>query len=110
MRTKKCLFVMLSLVILFCFSLSGYDNCAASVENKIKAGEFVIEPPTLIALGFEWYVKGDANHNAIINVSYRKKRGRRMERCPAPSQAQRRKDYNSSLQLCHSQQICRKHS
>ena len=25
------------------------------------------------ALGFEWYIEGDDNHNAIVKVSYRKK-------------------------------------
>ncbi len=71
MRTGKCLFRAILCVIAFLFSLSVYGNCAASVEKKIKPGEFVIEPPTLIALGFEWYVDGDVNHNAVVNVSYR---------------------------------------
>ncbi len=42
-------------------------------ENKVKPGEFVIEPPTLICLGFEWYIEGDDNHNATVEVRYRKK-------------------------------------
>ncbi len=41
--------------------------------NKVEPGRFVIEPPTLIALGFEWYIDGDDNHNATVNISYRKK-------------------------------------
>jgi len=32
-----------------------------------------VEPPTLIALGFEWYIEGDANRNASVAVFYRKK-------------------------------------
>ena len=36
------------------------------------AGEFVIEPPTLINLGFEWFIDGDANRSATVDVSYRK--------------------------------------
>ena len=39
-------------------------------------GELVIEPPTLINLGFEWFIQGDDNRNASVAVSYRKK-GRR---------------------------------
>ena len=38
----------------------------------ITAGEFVIDPPTLINLGFEWLVEGDANRTASVEVSYRK--------------------------------------
>lgn len=41
--------------------------------NEIKPGKFVIEPPTLVSLGFEWYVDGDDNRNATVDVSYRKK-------------------------------------
>ena len=38
----------------------------------ITAGEFVVEPPTLINLGFEWFIDGDDNRNASVDVSYRK--------------------------------------
>jgi hypothetical protein len=38
----------------------------------ITAGEFIVEPPTLINLGFEWFVDGDDNRNATVEVSYRK--------------------------------------
>ncbi|MBN2318750.1 MAG: hypothetical protein JXR49_06725 [Acidobacteria bacterium] len=41
-------------------------------EHKIYSKEFVIEPPTLISLGFEWYVAGDDNRNAVVSVRYRK--------------------------------------
>ena len=34
-------------------------------------GELVIEPPTLINLGFEWFIQGDDNRNAAVQVSYR---------------------------------------
>ena len=36
------------------------------------AGELLIEPPTLINLGFEWFIQGDANRNATVAVSFRK--------------------------------------
>jgi len=45
-------------------------------ENEVKPGEFVIESPTLISLGFEWYIEGDDNHNATVEVGYRKKGNR----------------------------------
>jgi len=35
------------------------------------AGEVFVEPPTLIAVGVEWYVDGDANRNASVDVAYR---------------------------------------
>ena len=42
-------------------------------ENSVKPGKFVVEPATLISLGFEWYIEGDDNHNATVEVRYRKK-------------------------------------
>src|ERR1044072_5608449 len=39
--------------------------------NAVTAGELVVEPPTLIALGFEWTIDGDDNRNAIVTVAYR---------------------------------------
>ena len=34
--------------------------------NASTAGELVVEPPTLINLGFEWFLEGDANRNAAV--------------------------------------------
>ena len=44
----------------------------AATSNGVTAGEFVIDPPTLINLGFEWLIAGDDNRNASVAVSYRK--------------------------------------
>src|SRR5213082_3490619 len=41
-------------------------------SNAVSPAEFVIDPPTLINLGFEWFIEGDANRNASVDVSYRK--------------------------------------
>lgn len=38
----------------------------------VTPGEFIVDPPTLINLGFEWLIDGDANRNAKVDVSYRK--------------------------------------
>jgi hypothetical protein len=38
----------------------------------VKAGAFVVEPPTLICLGFEWEIAGDSNRNASVEVVFRK--------------------------------------
>lgn len=37
------------------------------------AGEFTVEPPTLVSLGFEWRISGDDNRNAKVETFYRKK-------------------------------------
>ena len=42
--------------------------------NAAKAGVFVVEPPTLICLGFDWEISGDGNRNATVEVSYRASR------------------------------------
>jgi hypothetical protein len=34
------------------------------------SGEFVVEPPTLVSLGFEWRITGDRNRNAHVDVNY----------------------------------------
>jgi hypothetical protein len=45
---------------------------AAPGDANVTPGEFVIEHPTLINLGFEWHIDGDANRNASVDVSFRK--------------------------------------
>jgi hypothetical protein len=40
-------------------------------DNAVRAGQFVVEPPTLTCLGFEWALSGDDNRNATVDVSYR---------------------------------------
>ena len=46
---------------------------AAFAADRTTVRDFIIEPPTLISLGFEWRIDGDDNRNAIVSVSYRKK-------------------------------------
>src|SRR5258708_8532157 len=45
---------------------------AAVKEIRLKPGELVIDPPTLINLGFEWVIQGDDNRNAKVEVSDQK--------------------------------------
>jgi hypothetical protein len=45
---------------------------AQSAGNRTVVGELIVEPPTLINLGFEWLIEGDDNRNAAVAVSYRK--------------------------------------
>jgi hypothetical protein len=44
----------------------------AAGQDDVTAGEFLVDPPTLINLGFEWLIEGDVNRNASVAVSYRK--------------------------------------
>ena len=45
---------------------------ATDVENGTQVGKFVVEHPTLLNLGFEWQIQGDANRNATVVVQFRK--------------------------------------
>ena len=48
-------------------------GAAPADVNSVMAGDFLIDPPTLLNLGFEWFIQGDENRNAAVAVSYRKK-------------------------------------
>jgi len=52
--------------------LAGPLAAALAAQDLTRAGELTIEPPTLISLGFEWEIEGDANRNAQVQVSYRR--------------------------------------
>lgn len=54
---------------LVCFILVAL---AADPENCTHAGRFVVEHPTLLNLGFEWEIQGDANRNAAVAVRFRR--------------------------------------
>ncbi len=68
MRTRFALMVVLSSCLA---ALSSHAQSAAG--NGVRAGEFLVDPPTLINLGFEWFIEGDDNRNATVDVSYRRK-------------------------------------
>jgi hypothetical protein len=52
--------------------IACFTNPLAGADAVIP-GEFIVEPPTLIALGFEWQISGDDNRNAAVSVYYREK-------------------------------------
>lgn len=62
----------ISIITLFLFLA---NLCYAQEQNQLptQVGELTIEHPTLISLGFDWRISGDANVNATARVSYRKK-------------------------------------
>lgn len=43
----------------------------SQAQNAVRAGAFVVEPPTLLNLGFDWKIEGDDNRNASVQVAYR---------------------------------------
>ena len=43
----------------------------------------MVDPPTLVSLGFEWRISGDDNRNAHVDVTYRKKGEQRVAQRPA---------------------------
>src|ERR1700690_4200569 len=45
----------------------------AQTPRAATAGEFVVEPPTLVSLGFEWKISGDDNRDSRVDVTYRQK-------------------------------------
>jgi hypothetical protein len=60
----------------------------ASSQATTGPGEFIVEPPTLMSLGFEWKISGDDNRNCSVAVSYSGKassRGTRAFRSSASS-------------------------
>jgi hypothetical protein len=59
------LFLPLTLLALF-------PTVSWSQANSVP-GEFLIDPPTLVSLGFAWKITGDDNRNARVDVTYRKK-------------------------------------
>jgi hypothetical protein len=60
MITRKCCLLFL------------LPTATLAAENRTTPGELVVDPPTLINLGFEWRISGDDNRNASVEVAYRK--------------------------------------
>ena len=72
MKKRNALLITFGFLFLLLSGLSA-GRVLAATENIVRTGEFVIEPPTLISLGFEWYIEGDDNRNATVEVYYSKK-------------------------------------
>ncbi len=64
--------IVLSVAIVAAIALTHPAQPSGQGANAIKAGELIVEPATLINLGFEWFVEGDANRNATVSVAFRK--------------------------------------
>jgi hypothetical protein len=59
-------------VIVVLAALAQSDVAVTASQNRLALRDFVVEPATLINLGFEWFVDGDDNRNASVAVSYRR--------------------------------------
>jgi len=57
-----------SLPIALLFSLAA---CSVQAANSTTPGRFHVEHPTLLNLGFDWDIEGDANRNATVEVRFR---------------------------------------
>ncbi len=49
-----------------------FSVCALQAQDATRPGKFHVEHPTLVNLGFEWAIEGDANRNAAVEVRFRK--------------------------------------
>ena len=71
MKHVICIFALVLLT-------SGTVPAASPIQqggkplSGVTAGALIVEPPTLICLGFEWEISGDDNRNATVDVTYRK--------------------------------------
>src|SRR5690606_20512346 len=63
-------FLQRKVTLLFLIVTCIFSN-RLSAQNAVSAGEFIVEPPTLTNLGFQWHIKGDDNRNATVAVAYR---------------------------------------
>ena len=51
----------------------GFVPTEQDALAPVVPGAFYVDPPTLHSLGFRWYIQGDANRNAQVEVAYREK-------------------------------------
>lgn len=61
--------------ILHCSTLACIAFVAGPLfaQAPVTSGDFIVEPATLVSLGFEWRITGDDNRNAQVEVTYRPK-------------------------------------
>jgi hypothetical protein len=69
--TAASLLVLMGLAFTFS-SVPAAQAPGTPAPDAAVPGELVVEPPTLINLGFEWFLEGDANRNAAVDVAYRR--------------------------------------
>lgn len=45
---------------------------AAFAQNAVRPAKLDLDPPTLVGLGYEWWIDGDENRNATLKTEFRK--------------------------------------
>lgn len=48
------------------------SRAPAQADASVAPGEVIVEPPTLVSLGFEWPIEGDSNRDAAASIEYRR--------------------------------------
>jgi hypothetical protein len=48
---------------------------AAHAQQALQPGEIVVDRPTVVSLGVQWLIAGDADHDASVTVRYREQGG-----------------------------------
>lgn len=65
---------LLAIAVLLLVAGSAHAESAndeADTDAAVTPGELIVEPPTLINLGFRWMIEGDAHRRAEVRVQYR---------------------------------------
>lgn len=71
-RRMRYLLTVIAGLLVAGIASSASARAQAQGANALTAGEFLVEPATLINLGFEWFIEGDANRTASVEVSFQK--------------------------------------
>jgi hypothetical protein len=61
-----------AVLALFCVCAIADATGQSLRTNGVTAGELIVEPPTLISLGYEWQIEGDDDRNASVDVFFRR--------------------------------------
>ena len=73
MRLWLCSAALGVVVVTAAMAAQGPGQAPRVSPDAVIPGEIVIEPPTLLNLGFEWFIQGDPNRNASVEVAFREK-------------------------------------
>ena len=72
MKSRAVLLAVVFATLALSASRPSLDAQEPQSLNRVVPGELLVEPPTPINLGFDWFVSGDHNRNAVVNVAYRR--------------------------------------
>ena len=71
-RTLPCIVLFAALAATHADAAFAQQTRGAQ-QDTVVPGELVVEPATLINLGFEWWIEGDDNRNASVAVAFRER-------------------------------------